>query len=76
MHLSLEHFALISVLVLALAGCSGGGSEPSEAQMKDAMLDIMNHPPGMTVTDPVKITFFKKGACDNPTPRVITAPSQ
>ena len=68
MALRLGCFSLAAVLALALAGC-GGGSEPSEAQMKDAMLDAMNHPPGVTVSDPVKITFFKKGACDNPTPQ-------
>ena len=64
-----EHIALISALMWGLAGCSGSGSEPSEAQMKDAMLDAMNHPPGITVSDPVTITFFKKGACDKPTPQ-------
>jgi hypothetical protein len=64
-----EHIALISVLLWGFAGCSGSGSEPSETQMKDAMLDAMNHPPGMTVSDPVTITFFKKGACDKPTPQ-------
>ena len=44
-------------------------SEPSEAQMKDAMEFAMNHPRGETVSDPVKITYFKKEACDNPTPQ-------
>lgn len=55
-------------VALALTGCGmGGNSEPSESQMKDAMLDAMNHPPGETVSDPVTITFFKKEACDPPT---------
>ena len=62
-------FALTAVLTFVLGGCIFGGSEPSEAQMKDAMLDAMNHPPGETVSAPVTITFFKKGACDNPTPQ-------
>jgi hypothetical protein len=57
-----------TVLAFGLAGC-GGGSEPSEAQMKEAMENAMNHPPGETVSEPVKITFFKKEACDNPTPQ-------
>ena len=69
MRLRLGHFALSTILAVGLAGCGGGGAEPSEAQMKDALLDEMNHPPGITVSDPVKITFFKKGACDNPTPQ-------
>jgi hypothetical protein len=55
------------LLALGLAGCGGPGSEPSEAQMKDAMLEAMNHPPGEKVSDPVKILFFKKEACDDPT---------
>ena len=45
------------------------GSEPSEAQMKEAMDYAMNHPPGEKVSDPIKIVFFKKEACDNPTPQ-------
>jgi hypothetical protein len=67
MHLRLRHFVLPAILTFGLVGCTGGGSEPSEAEMKDAMLDAMNHPPGIKVSDPVKITFFKKGACDDPT---------
>jgi hypothetical protein len=58
-----------AVLAFTLAGCGGSGSEPSEAEMKDAMLEAMNHPPGEKVSDPVKITFFQKGACDKPTPQ-------
>ena len=37
--------------------------------MKDAMLYAMNHPPGVNVTEPIKINFFKKEACNNPTPQ-------
>jgi hypothetical protein len=56
------------LVVFAITGCGmGGGSEPSESQMKDGLLDAMNHPPGETVSDPVTITFFKKEACDPPT---------
>jgi hypothetical protein len=59
---------LAGAAAMVLGGCSGaGGSEPTEAQMKDAMLYAMNHPPGVAVSDPVTIKFFKKEACDNPT---------
>jgi len=58
-----------AVLAIGLAGCGGEGSEPSEAQMKDAMLYAMNHPPGIAVTEPIKINFFKKEACNKPTPQ-------
>ncbi len=37
--------------------------------MKDAMLYAMNHPPGDPVGAPITIKFFKKEACDNPTPQ-------
>jgi hypothetical protein len=66
MRLRLGLLVLPITLTLGLAGCMGG-SEPSEEQMKDAMLDAMNHPPGIKNSDPIKITFFKKGACDDPT---------
>jgi hypothetical protein len=57
-------------LGLSLAACGAAGAqEPTEAQMKDAMLYAMNHPPGDTVGDPITIKFFKKEACDNPTPQ-------
>jgi hypothetical protein len=65
MRLRVVHFALVPVLAFGLTGC--GGSEPSEAQMKDAMNDFLNHPPDTTVTDPVTITSFTKGACEKPT---------
>jgi hypothetical protein len=55
-----------AVFVFGLAGCGGAGSEPSEAQMKDAMDYAMNHPPGVVNVEPIKITFFKKEACDKP----------
>jgi hypothetical protein len=62
--LRFEIFAASMILTLALTACGGSGSEPSEAQMRDAMLYAMNHPPGITVSDPVTIKFFKKEACD------------
>jgi hypothetical protein len=70
MRFGFRHFVLSTVVAFGLVGCQGGaGSEPTEAQMKDAMEYAMNHPPGETVSDPVKITFFKKEACDKPTPQ-------
>jgi len=65
------HLAVTGLtLALGVAGCgAAGGAEPTESQMKDAMLYAMNHPPGMTVSDPVTIKFFKEEACDKPTPR-------
>lgn len=59
----------ICPIALAIFGCgAAGGGEPSEAQMKDAALYAINHPPGMTNSDPISIKFFKKEACENPTP--------
>jgi len=66
MHSRFECRVLCAVLALGLAGCGGAGSEPSEAQMKDAMEYAMNHPPGVVNSEPIKITFFKKEACDKP----------
>jgi hypothetical protein len=68
MRLRFGYFAFSAVLALGIAGC-GGTSEPSEAQMKDAMEYALNHPPGVKNSDPIKISFFKKEACDNPTPQ-------
>jgi len=59
---------IVSAFFLGVAGCGGAGSsEPSESQMKEAMLYAMNHPPGMTNVDPITIKFFKKEACEAPT---------
>ena len=69
MRIVLRHFVLGTVLTMGLVGCGGAGSEPSEAEMRDAMLNAMNHPPGETVSDPIEIKFFKKEACDKPTPQ-------
>ena len=70
MHILKTALVCAAAITGGLAGCGGmgGGSEPSESEMKDAMLFAMNHPPGVTVSDPVTIKFFKKEACDNPTP--------
>jgi hypothetical protein len=70
MRFVLPYYALGAALAFGLAGCGvGAGSEPSESEMKEAMDYAMNHPPGVRVSDPVKIDFFKKEACDNPTPQ-------
>ena len=70
MRLQLNYLGWGGALVLGLAGCGGaGGEEPSEAQMKEAMLYAMNHPPGITNSEPISIKFFKKEACDKPTPQ-------
>ena len=61
-----------TLAVLALMGCSAAAAEePSESQMKDAMLYEMNHPAGIVNSEPVTIKFFKKQGCDAPTPRGI-----
>jgi hypothetical protein len=70
MRFSSRHTFLGIAFMFGLCACgAAGGGEPSEAQMKDAMLYAMNHPPGITNSEPIKITFFKKEACDNPTPQ-------
>jgi hypothetical protein len=57
-------------LLFGLAACGAAGAEePTEVQMKEAMLYAMNHPPGEAAGDPITIAFFKKEACDNPTPQ-------
>jgi hypothetical protein len=58
---------LVGVISCALAACGAAGAqEPSEAQMKAAAEYEMNHPPGVTVTEPIKVSFFKKEACNQP----------
>ena len=67
MRVSLRSISAGLVLVCALPGCGAAGAqEPTEVQMREAMLYAMNHPPGITVSDPVTIKFFKKEACDKP----------
>src|SRR5579863_7547110 len=67
MQSSLKLSLLGTAAILGLVGCSARAAEPSEAQMKEAMEYAINHPPGEKVSDPGKITFFKKEACDEPT---------
>jgi len=66
MRLGLRYLALVTISAFGLTGCFGGGSEPSETEMKNAMLYTMNHPPGITNAEPITITFFKKEACNKP----------
>ena len=55
-------------VVAALAACgSAAGGEPSEAEMREAALYLMNHPPGVTNVEPISIKYFKKEACNAPT---------
>jgi hypothetical protein len=67
MGVSLRVSACAVLGLSVLWGCSAGAQEPSESQMKDAMLYAMNHPPGVTNTDPITVKFFKKEACEKPT---------
>jgi hypothetical protein len=62
---------ILAGAALALASCSASAEEPSESQMKDAMLYEMNHPAGIVNSEPITIKFFKKEGCDAPTPRGI-----
>jgi hypothetical protein len=68
-----SHFVIVTVAAatLILFGCAASAEEPSESQMKEAMLNEMNHPEGTTKTAPITIKFFKKQGCDAPTPRGI-----
>ena len=66
----LQHFVLGTALAFGMSGCGAAAAqEPSEAQMKEAALYAINHPPGMTNSDPITIKFFKKEACENHTPK-------
>ena len=57
----------VAAVLTALSACGmAGASEPSESEMKEAMLYAVNHPPGITNSEPVTIKFFKKEACDKP----------
>jgi len=64
--------AMVSVAV-TICGCGSAASqasqEPSESEMREAALYAINHPPGMSNSDPISIKFFKKEGCDSPTPR-------
>jgi hypothetical protein len=61
----------VAAATLFLAGCSASAEEPSESQMKEALLYEMNHPDGSANAAPITINFFKKQGCDAPTPRGI-----
>jgi hypothetical protein len=66
----LQHFVLGTALAFGMSGCGAAAAEePSEAQMKETALYAINHPPGITNSDPITIKFFKKEACENPTPK-------
>jgi hypothetical protein len=71
MRATYTHLASAAAAVIGLCGCGGAsGQEPTEAQMKEAMLYVMNHPPGTTQPDAaITMKFFKKQACDKPTPQ-------
>jgi hypothetical protein len=61
---------LVAAAAVTLAGYAAAASEPSESQMKEAMLYSMNHPDdGTANAAPIAIKFFKKEGCDAPTPR-------
>jgi|ERR1700730_11985543 hypothetical protein len=66
-----SHCMIVVAATLFLAACSASAEEPSESQMRDAMLYEMNHPEGIANAAPVTIKFFKKQGCDAPTPRGI-----
>jgi hypothetical protein len=68
-----SHAMTIGSVAVIVFGCgtaaSQAGQEPSESEMRAAALYAINHPPGITNSDPITIKFFKKEGCDNPTPR-------
>jgi hypothetical protein len=68
-----SHSVIVTVAAatLILVSCAASAEEPSESQMKEAMLNEMNHPEGTTKPAPITIKFFKKQGCDAPTPRGI-----
>jgi hypothetical protein len=69
---SIARYGIVAAATLLFAGCSGSAAEPSESQMKEAMLYEMNHPVGGAANAaPVSINLFKKQGCDAPTPRGI-----
>ena len=58
-----------AALMLGLCGCgSASGQEPTEAEMKDALLYAMNHPPGVKVSGSREHHVLQDSeACDAPT---------
>jgi hypothetical protein len=66
----LRQLGAMGILATAISGFAvAAGEEPTEAQMKEAALYAINHPPGIVNSEPITIKFFKKEGCDNPTPR-------
>ena len=65
----LRTLSLIPPVILLFGCTNAAGVEPSESQMREAALYAINHPPGEANSDPITIKFFKKEACDNPTPQ-------
>jgi hypothetical protein len=73
MYSTLRNITLASAAAISLIACSGAAKaadEPSESEMKEAMLKQLNEPVGDTKNAaPITIKFFKKQGCDAPTPR-------
>ena len=68
--MNLKQLGAAGIVATAMAGLAiAAGEEPSEAQMKEAALYAINHPPGIKNSEPITIKFFKKEGCENPTPR-------
>lgn len=62
MRLRLRRFALAAALAFGLSDFGAAiGGEPSEAQMKEAMLYAMNHPPGGNRRRSNHDQLFQKG---------------
>jgi hypothetical protein len=69
---NLYGITLSAAAVMMLAACSASAEEPSESQMKEAMLRQLNEPVGDTKNAaPITIKNFKKQGCDAPTPRGV-----
>ena len=68
MRSSLGHFALGTVLVYGLTGCGGGRVRAVRSRNERChhARRTMNHPPGIANVAEIKITFFKKEACNKP----------
>lgn len=67
---TLRSVALAAAAAMTLIACSAAAGEPSESEMKEAMLKQLNEPVGDTKNAaPIAIKHFKKQGCDAPTPR-------
>jgi hypothetical protein len=68
--MNLKQLGAMGILATAISAFAvAAGEEPTEAQMKEAALYAINHPPGITNSEPITIKFFKKEGCENPGPR-------